>query len=30
MRSVSRDYIGKGRNLDLLADSIEEHFQTKK
>jgi hypothetical protein len=30
MRSVSRDYIGKECNLDLLADSIEEDFQTKK
>jgi hypothetical protein len=28
MRSVTRDYIEKGCNLDLLADSIEEHFQT--
>jgi hypothetical protein len=30
MRSVSRDYIGKGCNLDLLADSTEEYFETKK
>jgi len=25
-----RDYVGKGCNLELLADSIEEDFQTKK
>ena len=30
MRSVTRDYVGKGCNLELLADSIEEDFQTKK
>ncbi|HYB75961.1 MAG TPA: hypothetical protein VEC08_03285 [Nitrososphaerales archaeon] len=30
MRSVMRDYVGKGCNLELLADSIEEDFQTKK
>jgi hypothetical protein len=30
VRSVTRDYVGKGCNLDLLADSIEEEFQTKK
>jgi hypothetical protein len=30
MRSVSRDYVGKGCNLDLLADSIEEDFQTRR
>jgi hypothetical protein len=27
MRVESRDYLGKGCNLDLLADAIEEHFQ---
>ncbi len=27
MRAASREYVGKGCNLDLLADSIEEHFQ---
>jgi hypothetical protein len=27
VRSVTRDYVGKGCNLELLADSIEEHFQ---
>lgn len=30
MRSVSRDYVGKGCNLDPLADSIEEDFQTRR
>jgi len=30
VQSASRDYIGKGCNLDLLADSIEEYFQTRK
>jgi len=29
MRSVTRDYVQKGCNLDLLADSIEEYYQTK-
>ena len=27
MRSVTRDYVGKGCNLELLAGSIEEHFE---
>jgi hypothetical protein len=27
MRVKSTDYVGKGCNLDLLADAIEEHFQ---
>lgn len=30
VRSVTRDYVGKGCNLELLADSIEEHFQIEK
>jgi len=30
VRSVTRDYVGKGCNLELLADSIEEYFQTMK
>lgn len=27
MRVASRDYVGKNCNLELLSDSIEEHFQ---
>jgi hypothetical protein len=27
MRAASRDYVGKGCELPLLADAIEEHFQ---
>ncbi|HXW95719.1 MAG TPA: hypothetical protein VEJ19_08435 [Nitrososphaerales archaeon] len=30
MRSVTRDYVGKGCNLELLADSIDEDFQARK
>jgi hypothetical protein len=30
MRVASRDYMGKGCNLDLLADAIEEKFQGEK
>ena len=30
VRSVTRGYVGKGCNLELLADSIEEHFQIEK
>lgn len=30
MRSVTRDYVGKGCNLDLLSDAVEEHFETMK
>jgi len=30
VRSVTRDYVGKGCSLELLADSIEEHFQIEK
>jgi hypothetical protein len=30
MRSVTRDYVGKGCNLDLLSDSIVEYYDTKK
>ena len=30
MRSVTRDYVGKGCNLELLADSVEEHFEIEK
>ena len=28
MRAASRDYVGKGCNLELLSDAIDEHFQT--
>lgn len=28
MRAASRDYVGKNCSLELLADSIEEHFST--
>ncbi len=30
VQSASRDYVGRGCNLDLLSDSIEEYFQTRK
>lgn len=29
MRSAVRDYIGRGCDLEILTDSIEEHFQTR-